>query len=111
MHCLARTSSSPQDSSFKNCFRASPAPKHKPRSSSGFTALPFLPSDRQDYIDAAMLRSTCRRAGVQVGTVDALLAQLCLRHELTLLTTDHDFLHIAKHLPLRVWSAKPRTRR
>lgn len=76
-----------------------------------FTALPFLPSDRQDYIDAAMLRSTCRRAGVQVGTVDALLAQLCLRHELTLLTTDHDFLHIAKHLPLRVWSAKPRTRR
>jgi hypothetical protein len=42
-----------------------------------FRALPLLTPDRQDHIDAADLRNRCRRAGVQVGTIDALLAQLC----------------------------------
>ena len=70
-----------------------------------FSALPLLAPDRQDHIDAAELRNRCRRAGVQVGTVDAILAQLCIRHQLTLLTTDKDFLGIAKHAPLKVWSA------
>lgn len=68
-----------------------------------FAALPLLPADRQDHIDAAELRNRCRRAGVQMGTIDALLAQLCLRHELTLLTTDSDFRLAAAHCPLRVW--------
>jgi predicted nucleic acid-binding protein len=71
-----------------------------------FAALPLVIPDRQDHIDAAALRNTCRRAGVQLGTVDALLAQLCLRHELTLLTTDRDFALAAKHCPLRVWRAR-----
>ena len=68
-----------------------------------FTALPLLTPNRQDYIDAAELRNRCRRAGVQVGTIDALLAQLCIRHKLTLLTTDNDFVLAASHCPLRVW--------
>ena len=69
-----------------------------------FAALPMVSPDRQDHVDAADLRSTCRRAGVQIGTIDALLAQLCIRHELTLLTTDNDFVHAAAHSALRVWS-------
>lgn len=68
-----------------------------------FAALPLLGPDRQDHIDAAELRNNCRRAGVQVGTIDALLAQLCIRHDLTLLTTDKDFVHAALHCPLKVW--------
>ena len=68
-----------------------------------FTALPLLTPDRQDHIDAAELRNRCRRAGVQISTIDALLAQLCIRHGLTLLTTDHDFVLAAAHCPLRVW--------
>lgn len=68
-----------------------------------FTALPLLTPDRQDHIDAAELRNRCRRGGVQIGTIDALLAQLCIRHELTLLTTDNDFVQAAAHCPLRVW--------
>lgn len=55
-------------------------------------------------LEAAELRNTCRRGGVQVGTIDALLAQLCLRHDLTLLTTDRDFHHIARLVPVPVWS-------
>ena len=69
-----------------------------------FAALPLISPDRQDHIDAADLRNTCRRAGVQLGTIDALLAQLCIRHDLTLLSTDNDFAHAATHCPLRVWT-------
>ena len=68
-----------------------------------FAALPLISPDRQDHIDAAMLRNACRRAGVQLGTVDALLTQLCIRHDLTLLSTDNDFIHAAAHCPLKVW--------
>jgi predicted nucleic acid-binding protein len=68
-----------------------------------FAALPLLAPDRQDYIDAADLRNLCRRAGVQIGTIDALLVQLCIRHDLALLTTDRDFTLAAKHCALRVW--------
>lgn len=68
-----------------------------------FAALPLLQPDRQDHIDAAELRNVCRRAGVQLGTIDALLAQLCIRHRLVLLTTDNDFVYAAAHCALRVW--------
>lgn len=68
-----------------------------------FAALPLLVPDRRDYIEAAGLRNHCRRSGVQLGTIDALLAQLCIRHDLTLLTTDGDFSMAAEHCALRIW--------
>lgn len=68
-----------------------------------FAALPLLTPDRKDHIDAAELRNRCRRAGLRIGTVDAVIAQLCIRHELTLLTTDNDFVLAAPHCALRVW--------
>jgi len=43
-----------------------------------FAALPLLVADRQDHIDAADVRNRCRRAGIQIGTIDALIAQLCV---------------------------------
>jgi predicted nucleic acid-binding protein len=69
-----------------------------------FSALPLLVPDRSDHAEAAELRNGCRRRGVQIGTIDALLAQLCLRHDLTMLTADHDFLAIAQHYTLKIWS-------
>ena len=42
--------------------------------------------------------------GVQVGTIDALLAQLCISRNFTMLTTDRDFEHVAGLTPLKVWS-------
>jgi predicted nucleic acid-binding protein len=68
-----------------------------------FAALPMLMPDRTDHVDAAELRNLCRRAGVQLGTVDALIAQLCIRHDLLLLTVDGDFVSAAKHSDLEVW--------
>jgi len=67
-----------------------------------FAALPFLIPDRRDHIDAAALRNDCRRRGVQIGTIDALLAQLCMRHDLTMLTTDAGFTAVAELHPLRL---------
>jgi predicted nucleic acid-binding protein len=73
-----------------------------------FAALPLLQPDRADHIAAAELRNTCRRAGVQIGTVDAVLAQLCIRHDVVRLSTDHDFVLAAKHCALRIWSPTAR---
>lgn len=70
-----------------------------------FAAMPLLVPDRHDHVDAAELRNTCRRHGIQIGTIDALLAQLCLRYGLTMLTTDGDFRNIAEHCSLRLWTA------
>jgi predicted nucleic acid-binding protein len=70
-----------------------------------FAALPLLVPDRSDHIEAADLRNRCRRAGIQIGTIDALLAELCVRHQLTLLTADDDFGRIAQHCALRLWTA------
>jgi predicted nucleic acid-binding protein len=69
-----------------------------------FSALPLLTPARQDHVDAAELRNRCRRSGIQIGAIDALLAQLCIRHDLTILTTDRDFRHIAGHCALRLWN-------
>jgi len=69
-----------------------------------FAALPLLVPDRQDHVRAAELRIACRREGLQIGTIDALLAQLCMRHRLVMLTTDADFARVASLHALRVWT-------
>ena len=63
------------------------------------TVMPTL----DDHIEAARIRNECRRRGIQVGTIDTLLAQLCIRHDLVMLTCDQDFTYIARHTALRVW--------
>lgn len=47
---------------------------------------------------------TCSPFLVQVGTIDAILAQLCIRYELRLVTTDADFARIAEDEPLERWT-------
>jgi predicted nucleic acid-binding protein len=68
-----------------------------------FASMPIVEPDRDDYIAAADIRNTCRRSGVQLGTVDALIARLAIRHDHTLLTSDRDFEHAAPHIHLRLW--------
>ena len=69
-----------------------------------FAALPMISPNRQDHIAAADLRNRCRRGGVQLGTIDALFAELCIRHDMEMLSTDRDFVLAAAHCPLRVWT-------
>jgi predicted nucleic acid-binding protein len=70
-----------------------------------FAALPLLVPDRRDHVNAAELRNHCRRGGIQIGTIDALLAQLCIRHDLTMLSTDKDFRGMAGQCTLKLWNA------
>ena len=68
-----------------------------------FSALPFITPTRTDHIEAAELRNACRRRGVQIGTIDGLLARLCISHDLVMLSTDRDFARVAERTPLILW--------
>jgi predicted nucleic acid-binding protein len=80
-------------------------PKARTQILDRFTSVPLLMPDREDHIRAAELRNRCRRSGVQIGTIDAVLAQLCIHHDLTMLTSDDDFRHISSHCALQVWNS------
>jgi hypothetical protein len=79
-------------------------PRARERILERFAALPLLVPDRRDHVRAAELRNACRREGVQIGTIDALLAELCIRHRLVMVTTDADFERVASLHDLRVWT-------
>lgn len=68
-----------------------------------FDALEFLEPNRNDYVEAAGIGNSCRRAGVQLGSVGILIAQLAIAGGHLLLTTDQDFHRAAQHVDLRVW--------
>ncbi len=68
-----------------------------------FTALEHLAPTRGDHIAAAKVRTTLRSVGVQVGTIDALIAQLAIAGNHTLLTTEKHFHLAARHVDLRLW--------
>jgi len=68
-----------------------------------FKSLPLITPGRNDHIAATELRNRCRKKGIQIGTIDALLAQLCIQHELEILTTDKDFSYIAEVVPFGIW--------
>ncbi len=68
-----------------------------------FDVLEFIEPTRRDYVEAASVGNACRRAGVQLGSVDALIAQLAMAGDHTILTADNDFHLAAQHLELRVW--------
>lgn len=67
-----------------------------------FSLLPLVTPTVEDHVAAAELRNRCRRKGVQIGTIDALIARLCIRHRLRLLTTDRDFASMAPYCDLRL---------
>jgi predicted nucleic acid-binding protein len=72
-----------------------------------FGALEYLVPTREDHVAAAAVRTTLRSAGLQIGTIDALIAQMAIAGPHVLLTTDNDFRLASKHLDLRLWDAPP----
>lgn len=54
-------------------------------------AFNYYDIQRKDAEQAAILQLELRRRGRQLHTVDALIAAVALRYQLTLLTTDKDF--------------------
>ena len=54
----------------------------------------FYEVDIYDAEDAAHLQHELRLSGKQLGTVDALIAAIAIRYDMTLLTMDQDFDHV-----------------
>lgn len=68
-------------------------------------ALHYLAPALDEHVAAAKLQRALRDGGVQVSGADALIALLAMSRDLTLLTTDRDFFHAARRVPLRLWTA------
>ena len=66
---------------------------------------PLLPTDRHTYVLAAQTSNTCRRKGIQAGSIDFLIAAACIQNGCPLLTADKDFAHIARHTELVILPA------
>jgi predicted nucleic acid-binding protein len=77
-------------------------PKQRERLIEHLSSLPLIVPDLSDHIAAAELRTTCRQKGLQIGTIDALLAQLAIGHDLEFLTSDRDFTLVSRYVPLRI---------
>lgn len=68
------------------------------------SAFPVCPDlDRPGYAKAAALYRRCRSNGYTIrSTIDCVIAQICIRDGLSLLTRDRDFEVIAEHSDLAV---------
>jgi len=66
-------------------------------------SLPMIHPSLDAHVRAARLYRTLRRRGVTVrGAVDCVIAQTCLDFGAELLSPDADFVHIARHTPLKL---------
>lgn len=68
--------------------------------------LPRLALGLDTYIAAAGLFRKLRAKGITVrGTIDCIIAQACIDHDVELLAADVDFARIARHSALRLAAA------
>jgi predicted nucleic acid-binding protein len=63
-------------------------------------AFPDLPLLAEDYVTAAKFYNLCRAKGIQGSNTDFLVCAAAVRHDLSIFTTDGDFPHFAKCLPI-----------
>jgi len=54
----------------------------------------------EDYEEAASFYNKCRARGIQGSNTDFLICAIAARNEFSIFTTDEDFTHFAKVLPI-----------
>ena len=64
---------------------------------------PLWLATREQHIEAARIFNACRAAGIAAATVDCLIAAQCVSTNSALLTTDADFIRIARCCPLELF--------
>ena len=64
---------------------------------------PLLEIKREPYIKAAELKNHMSKKGIQISTIDALIASAAIVNDCCLYTNDKDFDHIAKHSQLKLF--------
>lgn len=59
-----------------------------------------LPLTGEDYVTAAQFYNVCRAKGIQGSNTDFLICAVAVRHDLSVFTTDRDFRHFRRCLPI-----------
>jgi len=67
-----------------------------------FHSIARVDEQRSSYGQAGHLGYKLARKGLTMGTVDLLIAQVAMDHQLALYTQDHHFRSIAKHSTLKL---------
>jgi predicted nucleic acid-binding protein len=67
-----------------------------------FETLPLLQTPAHLWRDATRLGQQCRAAGFSAGSLDLVIAALCIHYDAELITFDADYLSIARTSKLRV---------
>ena len=62
----------------------------------------YIEAKKKDYIDAADLKNKLSKKGVTAGSVDFLIACICINNNFLLASYDNDFRHISKNSELQV---------
>jgi predicted nucleic acid-binding protein len=65
-----------------------------------------VPLESDDYEEAATFFNRCRGKGVQGSNTDFLICAAASRRRIGILTTDVDFTHFAKLLPIQLHSPR-----
>ena len=63
-------------------------------------AFPDIPLRSEDFVTAAKFFNLCRSKGIQGSNTDFLICAVAVRCELAIFTTDADFRHFTKCLPI-----------
>lgn len=63
-------------------------------------AFPDIPIEEEDYVTAARFFNLCRAKGIQGSNTDFLICAAAVRHKLEIFTTDGDFAHYARYIPI-----------
>lgn len=67
-----------------------------------FETLPLLPTPAHIWREATHLGQQCRAVGLNAGSLDLIIAALCIHHDAELITFDADYLAIARVSKLRI---------
>jgi predicted nucleic acid-binding protein len=67
-----------------------------------------LPVTQTDYERAAEFYNACRKAGVQGSQIDFLICSVSVGNKIPIFTSDKDFLHYKKELPISLYQPRKR---
>jgi len=67
------------------------------------SAFPDWVISSADHESAAMFCNQCRSKGIQGSNTDFLICAIASRHKMSIFTTDKDFTHYAKIIPLNLY--------
>lgn len=70
-------------------------------------AFPDFVPDVEAYERAALYANQCRDKGIATTSVDILICGIAVVHDLSILTTDGDFEHYSRVLPITLYPHSP----